>query len=82
MQMLTKLDCVYRTNKARQLVLTGLVRIETGCGTRVSGGGGTVDFHCLTKLLSQSHLHATEVFRRTQPIPSEPKVAATIRPKS
>lgn len=28
------------TKKARQLSLTGLVFIETGCATRLSGGGG------------------------------------------
>ena len=30
---------VYETSKARQLVLTGLVWFETGCTTRLSGGG-------------------------------------------
>ena len=32
--------CVYQKSKARQLVLTGLIRFETGCATRLSGGGG------------------------------------------
>ena len=31
---------VYQTSKARQWLLTGLVEIETGCGTRLNGGGG------------------------------------------
>ena len=31
---------VCETTKARQHSLTGLVVIETGCGTRLSGGGG------------------------------------------
>lgn len=30
---------VHQTTKARQLSLTGLVGIETGCGARLSGGG-------------------------------------------
>ena len=32
-------DTWAKTTKARQLSLTGLVGIETGCGTRLSGGG-------------------------------------------
>jgi hypothetical protein len=31
---------VYETTNARQLSLTGLVGIETGCRARLSGGGG------------------------------------------
>ena len=49
---------VYQTTKARQVVLTGLVFIETGCVTRLSGGGGTLGFGrlaaCELRLFSPS----------------------------